>query len=154
MMLTLTGPVVLDLGRGVKLRVEPIVDEAGPAAPRPAPIDGAMAVREKMAELTAFGSSVPAHWNEPPSGGSPDVQWFRSAWCEPQGHMHTTITETGCMIQALAALRGEDPALRERLLAAGMPRAPPAGRESPRGERKARVPPASVRGSRQPPPQG
>lgn len=146
MTLTLTGPVVLDLGRGVKLRVEPIVDDVGPAAPGPAPVNAAAAVRGKMAELTAFGSSAPAHWNEPPSGGSPDVQWFRSAWCEPQGHRHTTITETGCMIQALAALRGEDPALRERLLAVGMPRAPPSGGEPPRRVTKARGPPAPVGG--------
>lgn len=107
MTLVLTGPVVLDLGRGVKLRVEPLVEDMvahGPAPKAPGPQG-----TEKAA--------MPAHLTEPATGGSESVQWFRSVWCEPQGHKHTDITETGCLIQALAALRGEDPALRDRLLA-------------------------------------
>lgn len=44
--------------------------------------------------------------------------WFKQMWCVPQGHRHDDVTQLGCIIRVLAALRGEEPALRERVLEA------------------------------------
>ena len=51
---------------------------------------------------------------------SADAEWFRRVWCEPQGHRHDHVTELGCLIRVLGALRGEEPMLREAFVAAAL----------------------------------
>lgn len=46
--------------------------------------------------------------------------WFERMWCQRQGHKHDVETQLGCLLRVLGALRGEEPVLRERVLAAAI----------------------------------
>lgn len=46
--------------------------------------------------------------------------WFEEMWCKPKGHKHDVETQLGCLLRVLGALRGEEPALRDRVLAAAV----------------------------------
>ena len=130
----LAGPVVLDWGGGLRLRIEPEARALGPVASVESRFGAATAEHETR--VAARGTAL-----EPASGA---VEWFRTFWCRPQGHSHDALTELGCMISVLAALRGEDARLRQQVLDQGQQpskaKGPPAqaepGRASHTGVRK------------------